>query len=297
MKKIFKLSLFFMCVICFTNNLSSQTWSISGTNLYLNPTTANLGVGVSGPSAKLHLNSATSQDPLRVQINGSTRLWVNNNGGTSIGAAITPPANGLYVNDRIKVGVSGNQDAITLAANSGTIPELTVRNAYGSVNMSVAYNAWDYAVESKPGDGIIRKLGTSHNLILYMSNNNNDGQFYVAFGDAYNGLFMKIFNNRVVRLDGKLYAKEIEVKTNVWSDFVFNSDYKLMPLSDVEAYIKANKHLPDVPSEEEVINNGIDVAKMDALLLQKIEELTLYLIDLQKENQYLKSEIDALKQK
>ena len=68
-----------------------------------------------------------------------------------------------------------------------------------------------------------------------------------------------------------------------WPDFVFTSTYKLMPLSQVEQYIIANSHLPNVPSAEEVAESGIDVATMDATLLQKIEELTLYTIDQEKQ--------------
>lgn len=76
-----------------------------------------------------------------------------------------------------------------------------------------------------------------------------------------------------------------------WSDFVFNDDYNLKSLSSVESYIKDNKHLPDVPSATEVAKDGIDVATMDAKLLQKIEELTLYMIQQQKEIESLKKQI------
>ncbi len=63
----------------------------------------------------------------------------------------------------------------------------------------------------------------------------------------------------------------------------------------MEAFIKKNNHLPDVPSEKEVMNNGIDVANMDAILLQKIEEITLYLIEIKKENEELKKGNQELK--
>ena len=75
-----------------------------------------------------------------------------------------------------------------------------------------------------------------------------------------------------------------------WSDFVFNKDYKLRSLHDVESYINANKHLPEIPSAKEVGEEGIDVAAMDARLLQKIEELTLYIIQQQKEIDELKKQ-------
>ena len=78
-------------------------------------------------------------------------------------------------------------------------------------------------------------------------------------------------------------------------NFVFAENYKLKPLKEVEKFITKNKHLPDVPSESEVIENGISLGDMDAILLQKIEELTLYMIDLEKQNQQLSKEIKQLK--
>lgn len=73
-----------------------------------------------------------------------------------------------------------------------------------------------------------------------------------------------------------------------WSDFVFDDDYELRDLSEVEDYIKKNKHLPEIPSTAEVHKEGLDLAQMDAKLLQKIEELTLYVIQQQKEIELLK---------
>lgn len=75
-----------------------------------------------------------------------------------------------------------------------------------------------------------------------------------------------------------------------WSDFVFDRDYDLMTLKEVESYIKENGHLPDVPSAEEVKANGVEVGEMNAILLQKIEELTLYIIELEKKIEELNDE-------
>ena len=84
-------------------------------------------------------------------------------------------------------------------------------------------------------------------------------------------------------VNGKIVAEEIEVKLYAgWPDFVFNEAYNLRPLCEVEKFIKTNRHLPDVPSEAQVIENGVNVGEMSATLLQKIEELTLYIIDLNK---------------
>lgn len=77
--------------------------------------------------------------------------------------------------------------------------------------------------------------------------------------------------------------------TGDWKDYVFDKDYKLRTLDEVEDFIKIYKHLPEIPSAEEVVRDGIDVQTMDAKLLQKIEELTLYVIELKKEINQLKT--------
>ncbi len=76
-----------------------------------------------------------------------------------------------------------------------------------------------------------------------------------------------------------------------WADFVFDKNYKLLSLPEVESYIKENKHLPGIPSADEVVANGLDLAAMDAKLLQKIEELWLHVIELKKENELLKEQL------
>ncbi len=89
----------------------------------------------------------------------------------------------------------------------------------------------------------------------------------------------------------------VSVKTSGdWSDYVFADDYKLMPLNDVEEFITKNKHLPDVPSAEAVVKDGIDIAQMDAKLLQKIEELTLYVIEQQKHIQRQETQLKVYRQ-
>jgi hypothetical protein len=75
-----------------------------------------------------------------------------------------------------------------------------------------------------------------------------------------------------------------------WADYVFDEDYDLMSLSEVESFIKENKHLPDVPSAKEVKKDGLDVAEMNATLLKKVEELTLHIIELEKKVNELQNE-------
>lgn len=84
--------------------------------------------------------------------------------------------------------------------------------------------------------------------------------------------------------------------TSQWSDHVFEKDYALMPLNQVEDYIKANKHLPNIPSADELVKEGLDLADMQAKQMEKIEELTLYLIEMKKDIEKLKAENASLKE-
>lgn len=96
---------------------------------------------------------------------------------------------------------------------------------------------------------------------------------------------------------GKIRAQEIKVETSNWPDYVFAKGYQLPSLKDIEQYIKDKGHLPGIPSAEEVNANGVDLGEMNAKLLKKIEELTLHLIDMKKENDEQKKDILYLKSK
>jgi hypothetical protein len=85
--------------------------------------------------------------------------------------------------------------------------------------------------------------------------------------------------------DGILYSKEIVVKTPVFPDYVFRKGYRLPPLAEVKSYIDEHHRLPEMPSEEEVIKNGLKVGELNVLLTKKVEELTLYLIEKEKAQQ------------
>ncbi len=95
--------------------------------------------------------------------------------------------------------------------------------------------------------------------------------------------------------DGLLRSRQIRVDLEAWADFVFDEQYNLMPLSDLEAYITKEHHLPNIPSEKVLRETGLDVAEMDKLLMQKIEELTLYIIEQGKHIEDLQKEIEDLK--
>jgi len=107
--------------------------------------------------------------------------------------------------------------------------------------------------------------------ILYLGYNGN-----VGIGTDNPG-------NYKLAVEGTIGARKIRVtEIPFWSDFVFEPDYKLMSLAEVEAYIQQNGHLPGIPSASDAKQDGVDLVEMNTLLLQKIEELTLYVIELEK---------------
>ncbi|MDQ0638315.1 hypothetical protein QF042_001880 [Pedobacter sp. W3I1] len=82
---------------------------------------------------------------------------------------------------------------------------------------------------------------------------------------------------------GKIGAREIKVATNAGADFVFEQGYKLPELAELEKFVKINKHLPEIPTAKQMVENGVDLGELNIKLLQKVEELTLHLIEKDKE--------------
>jgi len=123
-----------------------------------------------------------------------------------------------------------------------------------------------------------------------------DGQVIISSGI---NSFKKRQNHLDARLfvDGTIVAKEMYITTGYWSDFVFDNNYKLFDLLMLEETIRREGHLTGIPSTQEVAEKGVNIAEMQVKLLQKIEELTLYLIELKKENENLKEKIKILENK
>lgn len=98
-------------------------------------------------------------------------------------------------------------------------------------------------------------------------------------------------------VNGKIRATEIKVETANWPDYVFADKYSLMPLADLEKYIAVNRHLPEMPSAKEIEVNGQNLGEMNSKLLKSVEELTLRLIDKDKQlqQQQTKSDLQELR--
>ena len=122
-----------------------------------------------------------------------------------------------------------------------------------------------------------------------------DGIVGINVGSPYYGYMDNAQNTLYVR--GGIVTDKVTIKhygLSWWPDYVFCSDYQLMPLKDLREYITANRHLPNVPSETEVMENGIELGDMQSVLLEKIEEMTLYLLQQQETIEQLEHRIAEL---
>ncbi|MDR1372202.1 MAG: hypothetical protein LBJ17_03615 [Dysgonamonadaceae bacterium] len=131
--------------------------------------------------------------------------------------------------------------------------------------------------------------------------NSGDDRFVVGTTFCEDGLFhthLIVANDGNMYLNGTAHVHEVKIETAEWADFVFHDDYRLKPLSEVNTFIKENKHLPEIPSAAEVEKNeGVNVGEMQVKLLQKIEELTLYIIQQQETVDALKIRVNELENK
>lgn len=292
-----KFSIYYLSFIFFaicSINMKAQSWSAGTSSLYANPTSTNVGIGTSSPNSRLHVNAASGQNGFRVQLNGSSKFTVASNGGASIGAfQDTPPANGLYVSGKIGVGISNPESDLELfeTTQSGI-------KFWGRKYVDYDFNTTTYET-----------IGARSGVLQFYHPEFADGEVplggwtqlrcgsvYTVSGSTGESLIsltgageIKIKNNFKVNSSGHVYARKIVVTTSTFPDYVFSSKYNLMPLNELKTYINKNKHLPNIKSETEVVEEGIDIGELNKILLEKVEELTLYVIDLQEQ-------IDSMKQ-
>lgn len=214
---------------------------------------------------------------------GTERFTVMPGGNVGIGTS----------NPRALFDVAGDISNGRLGSVLGRLPEGndigdgTLLGVRGYATQGVVFNTKSFAIEHS-------FYGEINSSINFFRGGDTHGG-YITFNTNTNVEKMRITTDGNVGIgttspdpsfklsvNGNIRSKEVKVEAG-WADYVFKKDYQLKSLSDVEAYIAKNGHLPDIPSEAEVKKNGVNVGETESLLLKKIEELTLYLIEKNKE--------------
>lgn len=274
MKRLFFIAAFFSSIICFGQNPGTKpkanpfagsaekkdapTADANATNLF--PTKGFAGIGTLTPGAPLEIKRGIGNSRGKNFLIKLSNEWAN--GGQ-------------------------NEPSIMFSNGDNTNPK---NISYWSIGARVS------------GDNVIKSPQTFK--ICYKSPTDAyEKEFFSV--DSYEGR-VKI-GNVPTQFDGyKLYVEQgiltekvkVAVKGSAdWFDHVFEKSYPLMPLLELEKYISKNKHLPDVPSANEVVTNGLDLGKMNGILLKKVEELTLHLIEMKKELEKTKKEVQHLRNK
>ena len=232
---------------------------------------------ISGNSANNHsFLGTTNSSPLNIKTDDTTRVFITATGNVGIGTSL--PQQMLHV-------VDGN---ILISRTSSRAP--------GSANGSLFFGdttnsvdpAGEWGMEYISGENMSGGL----NFWKPWTSTHLGGNYYLYLKD--NGNIGIGTNNPQAKLavNGEILAKSVRVNTSgtYWPDYVFGNDYTLMNLKELEQYVNAHKHLPNVPSAEEVEEKGdVDLGTMNAILLEKVEELTRYVIDLQHQIDELKN--------
>jgi hypothetical protein len=133
-------------------------------------------------------------------------------------------------------------------------------------------------------------------IVLFKIGNQNGDKFFINSNGNVGIGTDKLNDNYKLSVNGNIRAMDIKVyAVSNWYDNVFKPEYNLMPLEELNSFVKTHSHLPEIPSEKEVIENGYSMKDLNALLLKKVEELTLYVIELNEKNKKLEEAVEKLK--
>jgi hypothetical protein len=316
----YRISLIAALLMLFSTPSFAQ-WTTSGTNIY-NSNSGNVGIGITNPIAKFQVvGEIRASGILRAAGN---EIRFSENRGLDYDAA----TNAIYYHDAnsrvaklgdiggnawfqgsvgigtetpgAKLDVNGDARlAGSLTLNNGSL----TRNSWSAgsaISNQVLLNVWDNDVNGSGGAthaGIrwSHDAGSFHTkLHLYGHNGSSDFNVLTVTGHQRVGI-NTVNPQNALDVNGTARAKEVIVTQTGWADFVFDEGYDLPTLAEVEAYIEEHGHLSNIPSAAEVETGGVRLGEIQAKLLQKIEELTLYIIAQEKRAAEQQQEIEALK--
>lgn len=268
MKKIFKSS--FLLFFSLSSQFAFGQWSTNSNDIY------NTNYSLS-PAGKVGIGL------IPVQNSGITKTAVLQVKGISGNNS----TQGLLPSPIVSISSDGQTSKLDIGIGSGTYGPFIYANSVlkfitPQINILDAYS-------TGPG----AKLGVSLDPVAGSYN------FGTYKGYFLNGLSVGTSNaipsGYKLAVDGKIMCEEIDVEMSEnWPDYVFDKSYNLRPLDSLKLFIETQQHLPEIPSAKEVEKNGISLAKMSRLQMAKIEELTLYLLQLKEKNDELEKKNEAL---
>lgn len=250
--------------------VQSPTWASGPNKLFSECPEVFVGIGTANPTRNLDVVGAAKI---------ATHLWAN--GSLSIGADMNTFSKLNIVNTNrtavIQASTVGNtkpyQRLMFFEYDNADTKILEVQNTTGGYTAFSLKSNGEMDIHN--GTAPIFHLGT-------------DGKLALGNGT------MQTFQ---VEANGMIRGRRMKLDLDTWADYVFDENYRLMPLSEVETFVKKEKHLPNVPSEQELKADGADVMELNRILMEKVEELTLYLIQQNKNTEELKLQLETLQAK
>ena len=232
--------------------------------------------------------------------------FLNLHYGLGIGSPYVDNGNGGYINKATIVfdGRKGDINSIGRISSN-----FLFSNAISSPSITSSSNFYFPTYNNYTSNYFFKGTGdgaslTTYNTIIKLHTGLAIGSPFVSDGNGgfvdkativFDGRTGNIISRGVIE-SNRIHTSEVKVDLNVAvPDYVFAEDYKLKSLEEVEDYIKQNKHLPEIPSANEIDKNGLMLAEMNMNLLKKMEEMTLYMIEQQKKSKEQAYEIDTLK--
>lgn len=243
----------------------------ASTRMTIDAATGNVGIGTTNPAEKLHITGGTD---VTLATGGYVQL------GSSTG---------------LNLGIDNNE---IQARDNGAVGTLTLQNGGGDLNVRgrTTIDA-DFRLQSPNNstftlrtedDGDLKFVGDG---VIRMLIRDNNGAVGIGVASA-----SEIPSGYLLAVGGSVISEEVRVDLmGSWPDYVFQDDYQLRSIEELEQSIQENGHLPGIPSAYEVENDGLHLGDMQKRMMEKIEELSLYIIQLNEENKALKTEMEGIK--